>query len=123
MSQHFGPSDKATLPPALSSKVVGLTFQADYPDNLHDLNDSPHPFALQLVREPKNPHDRNAVAVRVVAGAEQLGHLPAALAARIAPEMDSGRRWVIGAWEVLIMPGHEHQPGLTVRLSREEGGA
>lgn len=122
MSQHFAPSDKATLPARLSVKVVGLTFHGDYPENLIDLQrqrwEHNTYWRLQLVREPDNQYDRNAVGVKVAADEELLGHLPAGLAGRIAPEMDAGVAWVVTGWDVLVMPGHEDRPGLAVSLMR-----
>lgn len=50
-----------------------------------------------LVREPANPYDSNAIAVTLWAGnwlfggkTAQIGHLKAPLAARLAPLMDAG---------------------------------
>lgn len=45
---------------------------------------------LQLVREPNNPHDRNAV--RVEWRGQQLGYLPRAENQAIAAELDSGSK-------------------------------
>lgn len=46
--------------------------------------------ALMLVREPNNPHDRNAV--RVEWQGKQLGYLPRAENQAIALELDRGTR-------------------------------
>lgn len=121
--RHYGPSDKATLPAKLSTKVVGLSFlpNGTYPGILHTLKDVVElgrPPLLKLVRDPDNPHDPNAVAVRSAKKDTHLGHLPAALAARIAPEMDAGTFWLIESYEVLVMPGHEDKPGLSLNLRR-----
>jgi hypothetical protein len=120
-ARHYPPSDKATLPRSLSTKVVGLSFAPDgqYPGNLHRLANlsarAETAPALVLVHDAANPHDANAVAVRSGATGRHLGHLPAALAARIAPEVD---RWAITGYEVLIAPGHEDHPGLSLALRR-----
>jgi hypothetical protein len=45
--------------------------------------------SLVLVRQPDNPKDANALLVRNSAG-DKLGFLPAALAARLSPELDGG---------------------------------
>ncbi len=121
MSVHHAPSTKASLPGVLSTKVVGLSFAPRYPDNLHRLAELVAQRAapvLALVRDPTNPADANAVAVRSAATGRHLGHLPAALAGRIAPELDAGATWVVESYEVLVAPGHEANPGLSLRLRR-----
>lgn len=116
--RHSEPSDKATLPGFLSTKVVGMTFVDGYPANVHRMCTEGCP-GLVLVREPDNPHDPNAVAVAERDSTEgAIGHLPAALAGRIAPEIDAGQEWEIPMWEVLVSPGHVHNPGLSVTLNR-----
>lgn len=119
-AKHYAPSMKATLPGALSSKVVGLMFapNGEYPMNLRTLNqlvEMDRPPVLALVRDAGNQFDPNAVAVRSAATGRHLGHLPAALAARIAPEVD---RWAVESYEVLVAPGHEDNPGLSLKLRR-----
>ena len=123
VGKHFPPSNKATLPAKMSTKVVGLTFlpNGSYPGILHTLAavvDGGQTPLLKLVRDPDNQFDPNAVAVRSAKKGTHLGHLPAALAARIAPEMDAGVFWLIESYEVLVMPGHEDKPGLSLDLRR-----
>lgn len=49
-----------------------------------------HPgMDLVLVREPSNPHDRNAVRVQTLSGTS-LGHLSRGDAMRLAPMIDGG---------------------------------
>jgi hypothetical protein len=48
--------------------------------------------ALTLRRDPANEHDPNAIAVET-AGGGQLGFVPRAVAAELAPELDAGRPW------------------------------
>jgi hypothetical protein len=45
-------------------------------------------LAGALVREPANPYDPNAIQVRI--GGRQVGYVPKALAANLAPRMDRG---------------------------------
>lgn len=49
---------------------------------------------LQLIREPNNPHDHNAIMVCVTSGllrrSQQLGYLSADIAERYAPHLDAG---------------------------------
>jgi hypothetical protein len=50
----------------------------------------------RLVREPDNPRDPLAVAVWSVAGTPwRLGYLDRAVAARLAPRLDDGQRFVV----------------------------
>jgi HIRAN domain-containing protein len=49
--------------------------------------------ALELRRDPDNPHDPNAIAVHPAAGGDQLGWVPRELAAELAPRLDAGERW------------------------------
>ncbi len=119
--RHFPPSDKATIPRSMSTKVVGLSFVPAYPNNLYDLNrqaEEGSVWELELIREPNNTHDANAIVVRVAVDMEVLGHVPAALAARLAPEIDGGATWKVTKWQVLVAFGHESNPGLTIDLER-----
>ena len=125
-AKHYAPSDKATLPAKMSTKVVGCSFVPSYPGvylTLAAVVEGGLIPLLKLVRDPDNPADPNAVAVRSAKRGTHLGHLPAALAARIAPEMDDGTFWMIESYEVLVMPGHEHQPGLSLNLRRMQEGS
>lgn len=121
---HYPPSPKVGLPGHFDVKVVGLSFTPGYPENLHRLAHQKEVLGvnweLELHREPANPYDANAVAVRVTSDQDHLGHLPAALAGRIAPEMDAGTSWRIVEWRVLVMPGKEENPGLSLKLVRVE---
>ena len=49
--------------------------------------------ALALRRDAGNPHDPNAIAVHAAGPGEQVGWVPRALAAEIAPGLDAGRPW------------------------------
>ncbi len=122
--KHFPPSDKATIPGEFGVKVVGLSFQVRYPRNLRALKslaeDGEAP-ELVLRRNPENTYDANAIEVRGIRpnGSESMiGHLPAGLAARIAPELDAGAGWRVTGYEVLVSAGHEDKPGLSIDLRR-----
>lgn len=57
---------------------------------------------LQLVREPKNPYDPNAVAVFDAGSTLHVGYLPKGDAARITKELDAGKDLRCYAmWETL----------------------
>lgn len=112
-------------------KVVGVSFRPTYPDNLYALDeawqrsvlDNDEPLAAVLVRELDNTHDPNAVAVHVPALGEEWGHigyLVAPIAARLAPEMDSGDRWGGEVVNVLIDPDFLDRPGISIRCIRHQ---
>ena len=50
---------------------------------------------VQLIREPNNRYDRNAIRVSNIAGS-QVGHIPKNVAARLAPLLDRGEITVEG---------------------------
>jgi len=119
------------MPTKFSTKAVGLTFVKDddghdlYPDNLHrvdELNTDRNQVEMMtavLIRNPDNPHDANAIEVHVPALGDNgmIGHLNKNVAKRLAPELDSGEKnWRAGVQSVNIMPGQEHQPGITIRI-------
>jgi hypothetical protein len=55
---------------------------------------------LELVREPDNPHNENAIAVLRFSSGQQCGYLRANLASQIAPLMDAGVNVTAGVLEV-----------------------
>jgi HIRAN domain len=111
------------LPGRWSLKIKGITFQPDYPANLHRLQAlvvATAPFtsvAARLEREPGNEHDPNAIVV-LVDGIGRLGHVPRGVAARLAPEMDAGSRWAAEVTDVLVHPDHPDRHGITVTFRR-----
>ncbi len=102
-------------------KVVGVSFVADYPANIARLEaawarneigwSSYEPLPCTLVRNPENEHDTNAIEVHVE-GVGMLGHLPAGLAARFAPNLDCGQVWVTEIRKVLVHPDYPDRPGI-----------
>lgn len=99
-----------------TTKVVGLTFNKQYPKNIYSIakdfalgNDS-----ILLVREIDNEFDSNAVAV--YHGQEQIGHIPAKLAAFIAPQIDSGIKWYAAIESIVVSPNNSNNPGLKITL-------
>lgn len=69
--------------------------------------------SFELVREPDNPHDPNAIRVRI--GIYRLGYIPKHIAKSLAPKMDDGRRFCAE-----FMGRNEHTchdtVGLTIRI-------
>ena len=76
--------------------------------------------ALELRRDPGNPHDPNAIAVDTPAG-EQVGWVPRDVAAELAPELDAGRPWsAVGLREQRRSP-RDQRSGLVMLLAAEPG--
>lgn len=69
------------------TKIVGVSFEGRQ-DVVAGLEPG---LPLELVREPNNPHDCNAIAVRF--GALQLGYVRRPIAKHIAPNIDGGERY------------------------------
>jgi hypothetical protein len=117
-------SHNARMPSPFSTKVVGVTFTDGYPDNLRALREvmeGDEPLVAILIRNPDNAHDKNAIQVHVPALGDEngmIGHLTGPIAARMAPEMDDGERWAGEIESVLISPGHEDRPGISIRCAR-----
>ena len=74
----------------IKTKIVGVTF-GDCQENIKTLS-APTFDAYELVREPFNPHDQNAI--RVCAGPHKMGYIPAHVAKTVAPVMDSGKKLI-----------------------------
>lgn len=117
----------ADLPDSITCALVGLTFNVGYPANVRKVEralaanywespDAPIPFEVDL-RNLANEYDANAVEVRDP-NFEILGHLPRAVAARLAPEMDDGITWSAVVVSVRTHPDNPNNPGVDVRLTR-----
>jgi hypothetical protein len=76
---------------------------------------------LTLRREPGNVHDPNAISVRDAAGEQQAGWVPRDLAARLARELDAGRRWSAVVLRERRADPRSPREGLTMLLA--PGGA
>lgn len=69
------------------SKIVGVSFEGRQ-DTIAGLREG---AALELVREPENENDPNAIAVSY--GALRLGYIRAGIAKHLAPLVDAGARY------------------------------
>lgn len=100
-------------------QVVGIRHRFDR-DVLEELEEK-IPLKAEIRREPKNPHDPNAIAVYIdqwpYKGA-QLGYLSRGTASVIAPWMDAGRITVLSAWIVTIEP-ESYQAELNLQIRRK----
>jgi len=93
------------------TKIVGVSFEGRQ-DTVAGLVPG---LALELVREPENPHDPSAIAVRY--GALGLGYVRREIARRIAPNMDDGRRYLATVGS--ITGGGERNVGVNILVRRE----
>jgi hypothetical protein len=124
---------RRVLPPApvrFVVPVVGVTFAPGYPDTFHRINDlwvmrvldgEQEPLPAVLIRQPDNPDDPYAIAVGVpAAGAEPVGHLPRAVAMRLAPVIDAGVIYQAAVVTVRIVAEHIERPGMDLSVWRVE---
>lgn len=107
--------------------VVGVTFVPTYPNNLLLLAQvaqaaeaNGEQLPVVLVRNPANPYDANATEVHIPALGDMamIGHLSREIAARIAPRLDGGARYVSVVHWVRIDPDHLDRPGIDVSIAR-----
>ena len=90
-----------TLPKSQGLESVNVVGEKYRLDALQDEAFTPG-RPLQLIREPDNPHDPNAVAVYDVEGSLHAGYLPKDTAVRIAKKLDAGTNLrCYSMWEVI----------------------
>jgi single-stranded-DNA-specific exonuclease len=94
-----------------NTKIVGVTFEGRQ-DSIAGMQPGD---ALELVRQPENAFDANAVAVHL--GQLQIGFLKKAIAARIAPNIDAGERY--RAEVKHITGGGTRSVGVNIWVTRE----
>ncbi len=97
----------------IHTKIVGVTAD-DHQDNIELLDEGE---ALKLVREPSNPHDRNAIAVEISDG-DALGYISRDLAAELAPAMDAGQYFKCTV--TALTGGTDEQPAKGVNILIEQ---
>lgn len=116
---------RRTAPPeARIVRVAGVTFTPGYPDNLHRLHrhtvEAAHGEtpAIILRPNPANEHDRNAIEVHAPALGDNgmIGHIPARLAARLAPLAADGATLHADLFAVAIDAAHPDRPGCEIRI-------
>jgi single-stranded-DNA-specific exonuclease len=73
---------------------------------------------LELIRDPSNPHDSNAIAVHY--GKLQLGYLRREIARRLAPNIDAGDRYTANVGSVT--GGGERNVGVNLHVRRRRAG-
>lgn len=78
---------------ALRTKVRGTSRRQSELEKLASIN--PNNISVTLKREPKNSHDRNAIAVYATSSNRRIffiGYLPKAVASVLAPLFDKGNK-------------------------------
>lgn len=100
------------------TKVVGVTFE-NRQEIVAGLNEGEK---LNLVREPDNPYDGNAVRVENISGA-QVGYLNARLARHFAPLLDRGEEYVTYVSQVTGGRDRNYGVNIVIQKVREESRA
>ncbi len=84
------------------TKVVGVTFEnADGASRQSIISRCGIGEDIELVREPDNPHDANAVAVTRRRTGEQIGYLSRDVAGRFVEQAESGQEFSAEICEII----------------------
>ena len=113
------PEDFLALHSAMEdAKVASLDWGNGSEEFRSRLTVAEGPLRLSLFRNPDNPYDANAIEVHApfLGRKSMLGHVPADLAARLAPSLDRGDEWSAWLETVLVDPAHEDKPGALVAV-------
>lgn len=113
--------------PSLVTKAVGVTF-GNGQQVLRKLEQNVlEDTSYQLVREPDNPYDKNAIAVYGLLWGRrvgQVGHLPREAAAMLAPLMDAGMEAQAVQYAIYGGIGQGYSLGVKLKIKMcEKGGA
>ena len=92
------------------TKLVGVTFE-NRQENINKIRTGE---TVLLIREPNNPYDENAIAVKTRSGLS-LGHIKRELAYELAPRLDSLSRPLEG--KVLAVTGGDAGKSYGVNIS------
>jgi hypothetical protein len=108
------------IPETLTTKVVGVSFNKNYPQNIFNLSNSivAGDVELSVERELDNPSDKSAI--KILKNGEFLGYVPMLIASSISSEIDSGKVWSAEIEEVLISTHNTDKPGLKILLWRNQ---
>lgn len=106
-------------PDIFTTKVVGVSFCQSYPQSIFRMATkfAVGPLPLLLERDKTNPYDSNAIQVKF--DGEMLGHLPALIARVVAREIDAGKQWRAEVDSILVSAEQPNQPGLKIRVWRQ----
>jgi hypothetical protein len=107
------------MPEQFVTKVVGVSFSKDYPENIYALakDTAVMNAPCSLVREPDNEHDENSIRVDTANGT--IGHLPRLIALIMAPKLDAGEKWNASVHSIVVSSTNVNQPGLKINVWRE----
>jgi hypothetical protein len=111
----------AQVPCALNTSLDSDEASLANPDGVfqHILRYDGERFAGVLIRDPRNPFDVNAIEVHVPMLECRVGFLPMRLAQRVAPQLDTGERFIVQVWAVPNVEREEF-PGIRVLLTPVE---
>lgn len=107
------------MPDQFTTKVVGVSFSPDYPNNIYRLAESVATMTAvcSIHREPDNEHDANAI--RVDVNGVTIGHIPKLIALILAPKMDAGEKWNASINAIVVSSMNVEQPGLKIDVWRD----
>lgn len=99
-----------------TTKIVGLTFNDDYPNNVFSIaaGIATGDDSLDLVREPNNEFDSNAISL--FKDGRKLGHVSKKMASFIAPQMDAGIEYHCSIEGIVVSQENPDQPGLKITI-------
>lgn len=98
-------------------RAAGVTFGKRQGYLAHLCKHSIPDLRFTLKREPRNPHDPNAICVMAHAGGKTMdvGYVPRELAAQVAPVMDNGTFVKIDNYSITGGKGYTYGLGLNIR--------
>ena len=108
-------------PTEMKAPIVGSRF---YEGALFRVNNFVSEHPLTLLREPNNKYDPNAIRVHDSMDDLMLGHVPAPVAAVLAPKIDGGETWTAEIAEVppnMILRKVEDDGSVSTSESSDEG--
>jgi hypothetical protein len=100
------------IPETLTTKVVGVSFNKNYPQNIFNLSNSIVAGDVELSSDKS--------AIKILKNGEFLGYVPMLIASSISSEIDSGKVWSAEIEEVLISTHNTDKPGLKILLWRNQ---
>jgi len=108
------------IPETLTTKVAGVSFNKNYPQNIFNLSSLiiAGDVGLSIERELDNPSDKSAI--KVLKNGDFLGYVPVLIASSISSEIDSGKVWSAEIEEVLVSTHNTNKPGLKILLWRNQ---
>lgn len=98
--------------------VVGVSFIPGYPQNILSLRESRYSdLNVWMRRNPDNKYDSNAIEIHI--NGRMIGHLPKEVAAKIAPDMDSGIEHTAYVLGIRVSPENPNNPGIDLVVGKK----